>query len=277
MTRRHSPIIQRKLADAEPRSRPPHLSLQQDARMKDRYRQQWEALGSYDPYWAVISDPAKRRGKWNKEEFFQSGIIEIGDVLARLNALGLTPNFDVALDFGCGVGRLSSALAKHFKRVLGVDISQSMLTEARSANAHIGNIEFIHNIEQNLRVVDSGSVDFLYSNLVLQHMPRERQEIFIREFCRVLRPGATLLFQTPSRPNLRTMRGWAHRLAGNRVLNIARRLRQGRDGVMELHTLEQSRVLQILAEQRMKLVQVEPNSCAGLAFHSYSYCATKNL
>lgn len=37
----------------------------------------------------------------------------------------------VALDFGCGVGRLTRALAAFFDRATGVDISSSMIEEAK--------------------------------------------------------------------------------------------------------------------------------------------------
>ena len=40
-----------------------------------------------------------------------------------------------ALDFGCGIGRLSQALAEHFDQVYGVDISPKMIELARAAQS----------------------------------------------------------------------------------------------------------------------------------------------
>ena len=92
--------------------------------MVDRFKKQWETLGKEDPYWAVLSDPEKKGGRWSEEDFFQTGDDEIKSLLARISQLGLTPSFDVALDYGCGVGRLSRALSGAFERVIGVDILQ---------------------------------------------------------------------------------------------------------------------------------------------------------
>ena len=59
--------------------------------MSDRHRQQWEELGRVDPYWAVISEPGKKGGRWDPEDFFASGANEIRAVLARAAALGIDP------------------------------------------------------------------------------------------------------------------------------------------------------------------------------------------
>ncbi|MFA7605105.1 MAG: methyltransferase domain-containing protein [Rhodocyclaceae bacterium] len=137
--------------------------------MKEKYREQWEKLGSDDPYWAVLTDPNKKGGKWSAEEFFKTGKEEIEDILSRLSKLGINPGRGVALDFGCGVGRLSRALAREFQKVIALDISSSMLKEARKVNYGIENIEFTHNTSEYLKTIPESSIDFLYSNIVLQH------------------------------------------------------------------------------------------------------------
>jgi hypothetical protein len=40
-------------------------------------RRHWERLGRRDPYWAVLTDPDKRGGGWNIDDFFRSGVDEI--------------------------------------------------------------------------------------------------------------------------------------------------------------------------------------------------------
>lgn len=243
--------------------------------MQDRQRTQWETLGATDPYWAVLSFPSKRGGKWEAAEFFETGRREIAEVLTRLEELGAQPKRGTALDFGCGVGRLSRAMSGHFGRVIGIDISESMLKEARSANSAFANIEFVHNEVENLDQIPSRSVDFVYSNIVLQHMPAARQRVFVKEFCRVLSPGGALVFQTPSRPNPMHITGWAHLVAGNRVLNVVRGMLYGRDRVMELHALPKHSVVEMLDAQGMTLLEAEPNDFTGKSFISYRYYATK--
>ncbi len=244
--------------------------------MKDKYREQWERLGEFDPYWAVLTDPKKKDNKWNSTEFFQSGETEIENVFSKLKEFGSVLTFDVALDFGCGIGRLSRALAKKFEKVIAVDLSSSMLNEARRANHHVESIDFLHNTSEDLTIIPSNSIDFLYSNIVLQHMPRNRQIIFIREFCRVLHPGGILVFQTPSRSNLKTWTGWLHMLLGNNILNLARKIKYGPEGIMELHCLVQKNVLEILSQEGMNILRVKRYDSAGSSFKSYMYYARKS-
>src|SRR5690349_19056549 len=108
--------------------------------MTDRVRKQWEALGRSDPYWAVLTDPAAKGRRWDKEQFFAMGVAEIDAVEQNLVRLDITPKRALALDYGCGVGRLSRALSHKFENVIGIDISESMLQEARAANAEFPNI-----------------------------------------------------------------------------------------------------------------------------------------
>jgi tRNA/tmRNA/rRNA uracil-C5-methylase (TrmA/RlmC/RlmD family) len=93
-------------------------------------RDQWDRLGRSDPFWAVLTDPDKRNRKWTADEFFETGTNEVATVLAHARTLGLRIRFRRALDFGCGVGRITQALANHFERCDGVDISPSMLETA---------------------------------------------------------------------------------------------------------------------------------------------------
>ena len=82
--------------------------------MKDEYNGQWERLGKADAYWAVLTDPKKKDNKWNSADFFRTGEKEIEVVFSDLKELNAEINFNLSLDFGCGVGRLSRALSKKF-------------------------------------------------------------------------------------------------------------------------------------------------------------------
>lgn len=243
--------------------------------MNDRYQEQWERLGAHDPYWAVLTDPCKKGGKWDKDEFFASGQREIEQVLKNLVRMGVHCS-GTALDFGCGVGRLCRALSGYFARVIGVDISQAMLDEARVVNRDFPNIEFVHNVARDLRCIPSASIDLVYSNIVLQHMPPAPQRLYVGEFARIVRPGGVAVFQTLARCNQRTLIGWIHLLAGNRILNIARRVIHGKNGVMEIHPLAQNDVLATLTKGDMAVIEIEQYESTGKCFVSYRYYARKN-
>jgi len=244
--------------------------------MKDKYHEQWEKLGESDPYWAVLTDPKKKDGKWNRGDFFNTGEKEVHNLMQKVRSIGEEIKFDTALDFGCGVGRLSRALSARFKKVIAVDVSRSMLNEAQRVNQDISNIDFLHNTAEDLSVIPDDGIDFIYSHIVLQHMPKNRQIIYIREFCRVLRPNGVMAIQTPAKCNLKSWKGWVFRIAGNSVLNILRRIKHGPSRVMEVHNLPKETVLETLNRAGMTIISVERYDSAGPAFESYMYFARKN-
>jgi len=162
-------------------------------------RRHWDRLGRRDPFWAVLTDPSKRRGGWDPEEFFREGAEEIAAALHRAEALGLEVSRRRALDFGCGVGRITQALANHFERCDGVDISGSMLRAAARYNRHPDCCTYHLNVAPDLLLFDEANFSFAYSTLVLQHMEPRYSKGYIRELLRVLAPGGVLVFQLPSR------------------------------------------------------------------------------
>ncbi len=243
--------------------------------MDDRHRRQWESLGRIDPYWAVLTEPSKKGGRWDAPTFFASGEREIEEAIARARALGLHPSDGLALDYGCGVGRLSRALAARFRSVIGVDFSESMLSEAARANAGVPNLRFERNDGRSLAMVPDGTVDFVYSVIALQHSPPEAQRAVLREFARVLAPGGIAVFQTPSRPDTGTLPGLAYRLLGNRLLNLPRLLVHGRGRVMEVHSLPREAVVLELEAGGLAISGIDRHDVAGPAFESYRYFARK--
>src|ERR1700716_2111582 len=96
----------------------------------------WDTLGCEDPLWAVLSTPETRGNRWQADEFFATGRAEVGRLLDRIGELGIAIPHERCLDFGCGVGRLSQALADHFDHVDGVDIASSMVALAGKYNRH---------------------------------------------------------------------------------------------------------------------------------------------
>ena len=159
-------------------------------------KRHWNAFGKRDPFWAILTHPDKRDGKWTPEEFFQTGQKTFAEVVARLESLGIAGKRDHALDFGCGAGRLTRAMAEHFNDVVGVDIAPSMIELARDHNPP-ANCHFILNEQSDLRQFADASFDFIYSIIVLQHLEPRYSFAYIREFLRVLAPSGVLVFQLP--------------------------------------------------------------------------------
>lgn len=157
----------------------------------------WEQFAREDPLWAILTVPGRKGRRWDPASFFATGVSEIRGAIEQLRALGIHAPRARALDFGCGVGRLSQALAEHFDRVDGVDISETMIHEANRFNRHGDRCRYHHNPRRGLELFDSGSFTFIYSNMVLQHIATEYAEEYLAEFARLLAPGGVLLFQVP--------------------------------------------------------------------------------
>lgn len=157
----------------------------------------WEEFGCTDPMWAVLAEPSKKGGRWDEDEFFANGRALVTAIVTQLQSFGLPTERQTALDFGCGVGRLTQAACQHFDRVIGVDIAESMIAAADSYNRFGDRCEYLHNTSPDLAVIADGSIDFVLTLLVLQHMRPELAQGYIAEFLRVLRPGGVVVFQLP--------------------------------------------------------------------------------
>ena len=204
-----------------------------------RLRRVWQTLGRDDPLWAVLSHADKRGRRWQREEFLATGRVEIDSQLAALAARGYPRGRELALDFGCGAGRLSRALAGHFERVIGVDVSASMVAAARELNADLDNVEFRENASPRIEHVADASVDLVFSHITLQHIPTALAAGYVEEFLRVLAPGGVAVFQFVERSD-DTWRGRLFGLASNRWLNPLRRLWWRRRAVFEMHALPEA-------------------------------------
>ena len=168
------------------------------------HRRDWEALGALDPLYAILSAEDTRHGGWDIREFLATGEHDIARLLETGRRLGLPNERRATLELGCGVGRLTRALAPHFDRCVGIDISHAMIDRASTLNADVANCEWIHNTAGDLTVVGDRRFDLVLSHLVLQHIPRRAAILaYIGELFRVLAPGGLLAVQLPATMPLR--------------------------------------------------------------------------
>jgi ubiquinone/menaquinone biosynthesis C-methylase UbiE len=257
----------------------------------------WHKFGKQDPLWAIITSPDKKGGKWKPDEFFDSGKTHVNGVMAYLNAKGIRVQRNRVLDFGCGAGRVTQALADHFEEVCGVDIAPSMIKLARKYNCHGARCKYYVNDADDLKLFSSNSFDFVYTIIVLQHMLPAYAMAYIKEFVRVLAPGGILMFQIPSENMLapansepqvqppqgeegdgamQTIKRFLKRLTPRPLLVWYVQIRYAeRAPRMEMHCVEKDRVLSLLRENGAEVLDIVDDGASGAGFVSLSYTVTK--
>jgi SAM-dependent methyltransferase len=114
----------------------------------------------------------------------------------------------VAVEIGCGFGRVCVALADRFDRVVGVDISSEVVQRASVLVDH-PRVSFRVGDGLRLRSFVDESVDLVLCADVFAHVPTaEVAHSYLAEAARVLRPGGLLAFQWDNQPGERS---WAAR------------------------------------------------------------------
>lgn len=238
------------------------------------YQKDWESIGQLDPYWGILSHPEKRGGKWDLSEFFNSGKLEVDSLIEYLGDLFEFCSHKTALDFGCGVGRLTRSLAKYFSNVTGIDISNAMIKLAAELNSDHSNCSFIHNPHDDLKIIDSNSIDFLYSHITLQHIPNNFKTNYLMDFCRVLSPGGLMVFQCPS--------SYAHTLVGavlfllpKSIIRLVRMAKYKNRNVSEMHPMRRKRIENLFSQEGMKLLKTDRDESSGPHLIGYRYVVQK--
>lgn len=214
----------------------------------------WEKWGRDDPYFGVISADDYRAGNLteaNRNAFFASGDAHVRALLDRIRA-----HFDgdfrpgASLDFGCGVGRLLIPLARASNRATGVDVSPSMLEEARANCARLGiaNVDLARS-DDRLSAVP-GEYDLVHSHIVFAHIAPARGHEIIEQLARKVGTGGFLavqvLYACNAPPLVRALAKLRYRLP---PLNALRNLLRGRplgEPAMQLHVYDLPRILRTL-------------------------------
>jgi SAM-dependent methyltransferase len=157
-------------------------------------RRRWSRLGRKQPFWASFAEPDYRADRITDEAieaFFQSGERLIDSIFDAIRH-DVSEDFHPAraLDFGCGIGRLTLPLARESRHVLAVDISPSMLEEVEEncGEQGLANVEFMDAREFNVPSMRR-RFDFVLSYGVFQHVKPRLGYRATRHILGMLTPG----------------------------------------------------------------------------------------
>jgi len=214
----------------------------------------WTALGQEAPHWSVLTQERFRPGQLADHEaaFWATGKAERDLLLGMLRRHGLQAVArGTCLEFGCGVGRVTLALAPHVGRIIGCDISRAHLGLAAARRAALGlQAEWFQSTIE--APMPPGDWDIWFSCLVLQHNPPPVITHLLRLAFDGLRPGGVALFQA-----LVHRDGYAYALDEDLAGQGPPR--------MEIHVIPQAEVLRIARQAGLHLVELRDDSHHHLA------------
>lgn len=146
-------------------------------------KQLWEKLAKENSKYYINSD--KGRGI-TEEAFRESGQQTYKEYVADDKLIKSRMSI---LDYGCGTGRLTEFMAKDFKKVIGIDISGTMITQGKARLKELKNVELLETDGESIPLPGS-SIDIVFSYLVFQHIKeRVMVERTFSEIYRTLSPG----------------------------------------------------------------------------------------
>jgi 2-polyprenyl-3-methyl-5-hydroxy-6-metoxy-1,4-benzoquinol methylase len=137
---------------------------------------------------------------------FYNRAIDMTQKAALADLLASIPAGAKVLDFGCGVGRWSHALAQRGCQVTAVDFSANMLSEAARRSARAGLSDHIRFVQADVAQVefDAASFDIVFGVTVLQHVLSDASlHLTLRRLARLLRPGGRMILMEAA-PQVRT-------------------------------------------------------------------------
>ncbi len=218
----------------------------------------WQKLGREEPHWSVLTTEEFKQTNLaaNRERFYASGNGNAGQFLHCLGRNGCFPDGvgnKTVLEYGCGVGRVTHALAQHFGQVYAYDISAPHLALARQWTDGLGltNITFSQ-IQRPQDVSDLPKVHAVYTVIVLQHNPPPVIRMILQGLLSALLPGGVALFQVTT-----YREGYAF------VARDYLRTAQARLGEVEMHVLPQRRVFEIIAQANCRVLEVLDDAWTG--------------
>ncbi len=152
-----------------------------------------------------------------------------------------------------------------------------MIETARQFNRYPDKCIYYLNEADNLKLFKSDTFNFIYSNIVLQHMELRYSRSYIKEFMRILAPNGVLVFQMPSLcigkiEKIRQVMQNSFPL----LYKLLVKLKYGGNySVMEMHAIKKDEMVKFLKEIGGKILDIKPCQSSGKSWLSFQYFVIK--
>ncbi|MBU8538067.1 class I SAM-dependent methyltransferase [Falsiroseomonas tokyonensis] len=220
------------------------------AAMLQRVGSYWARVGQEAPHWSVLTNDRFRPENIaeNRKAFYATGAGDLDLVRRLLARHGIDPaSLPRCLEYGCGVGRATLALASLFQTVVGCDISQPHLDLAQREAEQRGLTNIRWHASTMQGPMPSGQWDLWYSRIVLQHNPPPVIAHLLRLAFAGLAPGGVAIFQVPTHRN-----GYAFAIDTYMAATGA--------ADMEMHMLPQREVFALAAAAGLEVLEVREDA-----------------
>jgi len=228
--------------------------------MLARVERLFKQLGDTEPHWSVLTDEkfkAANIGE-HEDEFFGSGFGDVENFRATAERCGVSLKPDgICFELGCGVGRVTLWLAKHFAKVIAADLSAPHLEILRRKieQSKLSNIEPL--LLNTISKLDQlPAFDAFFTIIVLQHNPPPVMAYFLRKMLGKLKVDGVGYFQLPTyRPGY-SFNAAAY-VAKPQVI-----------GDPEMHVIPQHQLYQLIENAGCRLLEVREDDSTGPGFIS---------
>jgi spore maturation protein CgeB len=154
-------------------------------KLADQMRTDWDRRVGHDyRFWMG-------EGHLDDAQMWKSGASDFAAIAAGIGV----GSSAVALELGCGVGRMLKAAAEKYSRVIGVDISRLAIDKARELVGTTAKIDLVTGSGVDLSPVESDSIDFVWSFAALACMPVPVIAAYLLEMRRVLKSNGVARVQ----------------------------------------------------------------------------------
>ncbi len=241
-------------------------------RLRNDPDRDWQTWAKTNPYFGVLSDPKFLNENLNEESlqaFFSSGERHIDHVYRVIRA-SVRPDFQPTrvLDYGCGVGRLVVPLARRAQTVVGIDVSPSMLEQAREncKKFNVVSASLLHVNE--LDSLTPASFDLIHSFIVFQHIPVARGEVILQKLISLISEGGVGAIHVTYANTHSSLRRGVSALRKrvslfHHLLNLVQR-RPYSTPLMQMNSYSMDRIFEILFDGHCSNLRVEFSNHDGI-------------